>query len=603
MGRNKKKNADRQPEVEAVQVGKADESLATGSGRAPVDTLRLWFLPMLFYLSWFCLLTYPAILNFSTHYFADDGDGFQNVWNIWWVNEAITQLHTHPWYTHYLHYPHGTSLLAHTLNVFNGFLGIPLQWFLTLVQTHNVVVIFSFVVGGLTAFRLSLHLTGHLGGSLLAGWIFTFSNYHFAHAEGHLQLVSLEWIPLFVLMWWKLNEAPSVRFGVLAGVSLFLVLLCDYYYFLYCILIGALILLRAFLHHYQEHGNWRLWRNRQWLRSLLTFTGTTLVTSGPLILGLLLLSREGPMFGAHDPLASSLDLLAPFIPGGHWRFHSWTEGYWSQLPSNIHETSVHWGLSVCLLALIAWFARKRLALEGVGFWVFSLAFFTLMALGPRIHVAGQALQHLPGPYLVLEMLIPLLKLSGMPVRMSVMVYLSLGLLAGAGLSYLWETNRGPPRVIAVLLLGAMVFEYFPRPIPNTPSAVPEFIQRLSSLSPEYGLVDVERVYGRSESLHYQTTHRIPVFVGYISRTPYVVAEKNRAILQLMRRGDWEAVCEEVGFRYLLAKSKGLLVNVGGGHQIALPPLLSSGSLTVFDLQNDQTGWQCKPRSEAERSLW
>src|SRR4030042_6248184 len=115
-----------------------------------LDLSRLWIFPILLYLIMFCILTYPLIFKFPTHFFADTGDGLQNVWNIWWVNKAVTQLHQSPWYTTYLHYPHGTSLLGHTLNPFTGFLGIFLLKFLSLIETHNVIVLFSFVIGGVT---------------------------------------------------------------------------------------------------------------------------------------------------------------------------------------------------------------------------------------------------------------------------------------------------------------------------------------------------------------------------------------------------------------------------------------------------------------------
>jgi hypothetical protein len=39
--------------------------------------------PLLFNLIAFCLLTYPRILDFFTHYFTNTGDGLQNVWNLW----------------------------------------------------------------------------------------------------------------------------------------------------------------------------------------------------------------------------------------------------------------------------------------------------------------------------------------------------------------------------------------------------------------------------------------------------------------------------------------------------------------------------------------
>src|SRR4051794_28977413 len=84
-------------------------------------------LPATLYALLYYAFSYPLIHRFSTDYFCGTEDGYQNIWNLWWVNKAVTDLHTSPWYTTYLHYPTGTTLIAHTLCPFNGFLGIPLQ--------------------------------------------------------------------------------------------------------------------------------------------------------------------------------------------------------------------------------------------------------------------------------------------------------------------------------------------------------------------------------------------------------------------------------------------------------------------------------------------
>jgi hypothetical protein len=185
---------------------------------------RVWTVvlcPLLVYCLVFTVFTFPVIKLFSSHFFADTRDGLQNVWNIWWVNKSVTELHQLPWHTHLLHYPYGISLLPQTLNPFNGFMAIPLLRIMSLEQVYNLIVIFSFIVGGLTAFLLAYRFTAAYWPSIVAGFIFTFSNFHFAHAQGHLQLVSLEWIPLFVLLWYSLLETPRIWTGVGASAALF----------------------------------------------------------------------------------------------------------------------------------------------------------------------------------------------------------------------------------------------------------------------------------------------------------------------------------------------------------------------------------------------
>ena len=54
----------------------------------------------------------------------------------------------------------------------------------------------------------------------IAGAIFTFSSYHFAHSIGHMQLITMQWIPLFLLAWLRLLDEPTRRRGFLAALAL-----------------------------------------------------------------------------------------------------------------------------------------------------------------------------------------------------------------------------------------------------------------------------------------------------------------------------------------------------------------------------------------------
>src|SRR4029079_7097810 len=49
-----------------------------------------------------------------------DTDGYNNIWNYYWLKTALVDLHQNPYYTDYIYYPTGTSLRYHTLNPLNG---------------------------------------------------------------------------------------------------------------------------------------------------------------------------------------------------------------------------------------------------------------------------------------------------------------------------------------------------------------------------------------------------------------------------------------------------------------------------------------------------
>ncbi len=195
-------------------------------------------------------MTYPLAARFAQAIPGDSFDGWQNYWNLWWVRVALLVEHTHPWFTDLLYHPTGVGLLFHTLNGFNGFTFLPVQLAWGLIPAYNAVVVFSFAVGGLGAYLLARHVLGPRAGRLpafIAGLVFTFSPYHFAHLLGHMQLISLEWIPFYVLYLLRTVEAAQStpprsgvkRNALLAALFLVLVTLCDWYYLMYCLIFTA----------------------------------------------------------------------------------------------------------------------------------------------------------------------------------------------------------------------------------------------------------------------------------------------------------------------------------------------------------------------------
>lgn len=498
----------------------------------------------------FVILTWPAITRFNTHFFADQGDGVQNIWNLWWVNQAVTVLHQNPWRTTYLHYPYGTSLVGHTLNPFNGFVAVPFLQILPLVTVHNAIVAFAFIAGGLTAFLLAYHLSGDYWPSILAGFVFTFSSFHFEHAEGHLQLVSLEWIPLFVLLWLRLIDGPTIGRGVRAALVLFLVLLCDHYYFLYCVMTGAIVLGWKAV---RDGGVSRL-LDRRLVSALTVFVIVSLGTSGVLVGSLLLSHARDPLVGAHPAVDFSLDALAPFIYGGHWRFADLTSAYWLRLSTNYHESSVHVGYSVIVLMLYAWLRRRALPTPILNLFALLFFVFLILALGPILQFGGKEIlgHRALLPYALLQKLLPFLSVSGVPIRMMVMVTLSAAVISAFGFGLLWRGTRRD-RGWAIALAVLLFVEYLPKPIPTVRTQMPEYVRVLRDLPGADGVLDT--ISPETLSLAYQAMHEKPLAFGYIARLPQSVANKDRQLEEVIRGGRFDRLWPEYRLRYVVGQGE------------------------------------------------
>jgi hypothetical protein len=511
--------------------------------------LRRLVVPVALYAVAFSALTWPRLTQFSTHFFGDRGDGLQNVWNLWWIRKALVELHQSPWHTDWLHYPFGFSLHGHTLNPLNGLLGVGLQSFLTLVQTYNALIVFAFVAGGLTAFWLALHVSGSYGGSLLGGYVFTFSEFHFAHAEGHMNLVSLEWLPLFLLLAVKCVEGPTVGLAVGTALALFAVQLCDPYYFFYGALAAVLLVLWT---AWRRKDLW-FWTGTAYRRPAAAFLLAGAATSGVLLGAFAWSDWADPFVGGHQAEEFSLDLLALLVPGGHWRFASLTGAYWSRLPGNIHESSVYLGYGVLVLVACAW--RGRRAMAGIGYWYLLLAFFAVMALGPALHVWGRQVTRLPLPYSLLTELFPPLRLSGVPVRMAVMVTLAAAVIAASGVRRLWEAG-GWRRATLLPLLILIGIESLPRPIPASAPRAPEFVEALREGPGRSAYIEISRnPLPPGLALYLQTQHEQPMAFGYTSRTTRSLLTREAELRRLADDGQWKTLACDRGFRWLLTDTE------------------------------------------------
>jgi hypothetical protein len=484
--------------------------------------------PLALYLAGFVALTWPRILDFGSRFFADEGDGLANAWNLWWVDRALTAGGPLLW-TDHVHFPHGTTLAGHTLALADAVLAIPLRRVVGPVVAFDTLVVLSFVLSGLAAYWLALDATKRCGPSLVAGALFAFSSYLFAHAEGHLNLIALEGLPLFVLAFAKLLDAPSAGRAALAAAAFGLVALCELSYALHAAVAAALVL--------AARARDVRWDRRVAIPGAL-FVVLALVAAAPIAWPLWRLAREERLVGVHTSADYSLDLASLVVPGGHWRFASLTEPFWSRLAANEHETSVHLGLGVLALVAIGWRAPRE--------WRFLFLGALVLALGPRLHILGWEVPLVRLPYRLLEGASSTLRISGMPIRLVAVATLAAAVLAAYGLARLWDAGRRG-RALAVALLALALVEHLPRALPSTSPDVPPWVVALRSL-PDGAVVDDVSRGGRL--LYHQTIHGKKLAFGHLARIPRSVEEKDEPLRRALEAGDGAALAR-AGFRFVV----------------------------------------------------
>lgn len=486
--------------------------------------------PHLYALSGYALLTllftYPMVLNMGSKLIGIGGDGWQNVWNLWWTKKALLDLHTNPFYTTYLYYPQGTSLYFHTLNIFNGLLSIPLQDAFGLIFSYNAIVFFSFVFGGYGAYLLTHYLVKNKTAAFISGMVFTFSPYHLVHTLGHLQLIALEWLPFYALFLIRTVEEKSYRNALYAAFFLYLTSLCDWYYVMYLLLFTCI----AASYYLLCVKSVKAARN---MLVRLALVGMIFAIMGAPIFVPMIKEANSENYMILSPdnsIVFSADLLSFFVPADLHPLWGQQARVWREKFTGGLENIVFVGYTALILGLLGVWKKWQKS----RFWLYSLLVFFVMALGPILQINGAKFTNITLPYAFLACYVPFIRISRVPARMSVIVMLSLAVVVGFGLAWLFgkiEYRRLGGKLalsrictcVAIFLIG---FEFLPIPFPMTqPPAIPPFYHYIANEQDDYAILDIPNATKTRNPGHYvgymlyQTVHNKRIFGGYVSRTP------------------------------------------------------------------------------------
>ena len=276
-----------------------------------------------------CLIAYAALTVVATYPLAvragtalpAAGDSWQFYWNLWWVKRALVDLHVSPFFTPDLFFPNGASLYFDTLNLLPSVLALPIAVTLGLPFAYNLLVFLAFTLSGYGMYRLTIYaLRYEIGpsgavidayarlGAFLAGAAFTFSAYHFAHLHGHLDLVSTEWLPFFVLFLLKTRDKGGRRNSIICAMLLAATALTSAYYTLFLLVFAALVVVDSLVRRGRD--GWPA------VGRITLAVATFTVMASPVLIPMLVLGRTtGRVFNpAADVDQFSTDLLAFLVP-------------------------------------------------------------------------------------------------------------------------------------------------------------------------------------------------------------------------------------------------------------------------------------------------
>ena len=547
---------------------------------------RTHLLAILAYTLLALVLTWPLLTAITTHVPGNGADDPPLTWNLWWVRYSLLELRANPFDCGYLFHPIGINLAFYTLTLLNAFLSIPLQASAGLVTASNVLLLSSFVLSGYGTFLLCAYLlrthghrtTDEVGywprqtvpiAAFSAGLLYAFaSSKMFYAALGQWNIASSQWIPFYVLYLFKVGDRPpKLRYSLLAGVFMILQAYAELTYASFLALFTIV------------WATWRAWqlRSRAGRARVGRLAMSTLLIALLTVLGLTpILAKmvpdmlaEGDVFAEGGGFADafSADLLGFLVPTS---LHPLLGNVTGTL-SFAHDVGQHLylgysALALCAAAVLYWGRRSRrgngqsVPASGraptdsagycrspgkvaslaavVRFWCLSAVVWWLLTLGPTLRVNGTD-TGVPLPFRLLEQ-VPFFKGNRYPSRFSVLLTLSLAILAGLGVAALMESSRrqtnrrrhGALRWAALLLVLVAAFEHLSVPLALSDMRVPPVYQSIASTMPgDWTLLDIpvawrngSRVTGTLDTTimfeqYYQSAHQKRLLAGNTSRNP------------------------------------------------------------------------------------
>ena len=510
--------------------------------------------------------TWPLVRTLGTHVPGSETwafDEYTFIWNSWWLRYSLFDLGQNPLYSTHTFYPLGISLVLYTYNLFNALISLPLQPFLSLPAISNLTFLLATVLTGYGAFVLVEYLLGpvrretangqHAGrdahrGSLavylaafLAGLIYAFGSYRLVYAAiGHYDMWSTAWIPFYALYLFKTIRERRMRNAVLAGLFLALSMLSEMIFGVFLGMLTIIVLAFAVGRRGREEvaGG---------LPSLLGRLAVMGLVAALLYLPVLV-PVVGEMFGGYelagwgDAEKLSVDLMGLVTPtalhplGGDWveTLRQTQEG--TSRFRDVNTVFLGWaGLVLAIVGAVLY--RRRVAA-----WITCFVISAVFSLGPLLQINGRSIFDLDGllvnvplPFIALHY-IPFVNANRVPNRFSVVLMLSLAVLAGFGAYWLFtKLSRSKTRVSRVVLVACtlllavlLIFEHWSVPLPLTDARIPAVYRQVAEEPGDFTILQLPMGWRNSfgvqgaestQTQYYQTYHNKRLLSGNISRNP------------------------------------------------------------------------------------
>lgn len=384
------------------------------------------------------ILTYPLVPGASHQGRLNTDDGRYSIWNVAWVSHALL---THPsrLFDANIFYPLKDTLAFSEANIVAGVIALP-AWAATGNPhlAHNSAAIASFVLSLVSMYLLVMHLAGRKTAAFVSGTLFAFCPFIFARTA-HIQLLMTWGLPLSLLAYHRLLDAPGPRRALALGVVLWAQALACAYYGIFAALVLGLGTLYFSITR-------RLWRTPQTIGFIALAAVVSLALTAPFFIPYVRVQDAGFARTLADARMYSAN-------AGAWLASaSWAHRWWLPAIEGFNEVLFP-GLLVTGLAVIGawrlWHEKaqhspaSRLDRETAGFYLLVAVTAFWASFGPDA-----------GLYRALFATVPTFDLLRAPARFGILVTLSLAVLSAPAVTHMLAMSRRPRLLATALILAA-----------------------------------------------------------------------------------------------------------------------------------------------------
>ncbi len=358
-------------------------------------------------------------------------DAMFSVWRLAWIAHQLP-IAPEQLFDANIFWPAKNTLTYSDAMLLPALIGLPMiRLGIHPVVAHNVLLLAAFVLAAYGASRLMREFTRSVPARVIAGTIFAFAPYCFAHIA-HFELLWTAFIPLALLALLRALQQPSAARGAALGAAVGLQGLCSLYYlvFLTIWLIPATLLARLHI---------RYSVSRQHVTAFVTALVTAAVLLSPYVV---------PYARAHQDLGPRpLDEVGRYsaTPADYFDVSSSNWLYSPPGKEAEDERSLFVGTIALALAVAAVVSSRT-----PGAWM--LAALAVIAADLSFGINGFS-------YNLLRQVLPMLQDFRAPARFGIFVLLPVALLAGLTTARLTAAGGKRAWAVTAALVAGLGVEY------------------------------------------------------------------------------------------------------------------------------------------------